>query len=602
MKKALGIILVLAMLLSIVPVLNVAAADETTWTKVDSLADIGDKTFAITITHEGTTYVLPVVQSSKAAECQAIPEITGSVEGNTLTVTNTEYTFGWNLVPTEGGYYIKSGDMYLYVDNSNNGIRIYKKNPDTYFVWNILSCGLLGAPDDIGEYRTLCVDFTSNGNQQGWSVYLTSDKTATGDAHTSVRENNVLGLWVLGAPHDCVDAEPKDHLCDTCGAELTTCGDADPLDHLCDTCGKELTTCDDAPTDGDHKCDTCGKDDVTNHADADGDKRCDDCSAAMCEGAHPDENPKDHICDVCGGVVSSCVDEDPKDHDCDICGEAMSECEDAEDDEDHLCDTCGAEGITDCTDAAGDGDHKCDVCKAEDVTDHTWADATIEAPKTCTECGLTEGEPLPLSPAPEGSHWTKVTDLADIGEGEKLAITITIDGVTYILPNAKVKDAASAPTTDTQAAISEDGRFLTVESGHRGYNWTVVPTEGGYYIKAGTMYLWVDAGDTGLRITETDAPTVWNVFKCQLMGSQDDAGNYRVMCIRDGLWKSFKTVGNTADGNAHSTVRNNVLGLWKYVPAADESPETGDSTVSVMIAMMVVSAMGVVALVSKKKF
>lgn len=523
MKKVLSIMVVLALLLSVVPVLGASAEGATTWTKVTSLADIGtDDTFAITITVEGTTYVLPVVQAAaKAAESRAIPEITGTVDGNTLTTTDTTYSYGWKLIPTTGGYYIKSADdngYYLYASGVNDGISIYAKNPSgDNFVWNVLKCGLLGVYG-TSKYHTLSIDMSKN----GWWTPGTSDSTADGDAFSSAR-NNVLGLWKLNPSH--------------------TCEDVDPLDHNCDTCGKTLSVCED---------------------------------------------------------------DDPLDHNCDVCGDPLSECEDAANDGDHNCDICNAENISQCADATGDNDHLCDECGAADITDHKWSDATIEAPKTCDECGLTEGDPLPLSPTPEGNHWIKVGDLSDIGEGEKLAITITIDGVTYIFPNAAVSNSASAPNLDLQGTISEDGRFLTSEGKPSGINWTVVPTEEGYYIKSGSNYLWVAAGDTGLRITDTDAPTVWKIYDCKLLGSQDENGNCRVMCIRDNLWKSFKTYDNTETGAAHSTVRNNVLGLWKYVPVNnDEQPEppaqTGDFSLAGVIAVVVVSTLGLAVLLPKKK-
>lgn len=561
MKKALGMILVLVMLVSMVPALEVAAAEETTWTKVNSLADIGaNDTFAITITIGSNTYVLPVVQSGNNSQSQAIPEITATVDGNTLTITNTEYSFGWNLIPTDGGYHIKSADgnnYYLYVRASNNGINIHatapKEETKGAYLWNILSCGLLGA-NSGSKYHTLSIDTSKD----GWWTPGTTDSTATGTAYSSAR-NNVLGLWVLNASCNCEDVNPKDHKCDLCGTEMSTCTDA--------------------PTDGDHKCDICGAENLTQHADADNNKRCDDCNAAMCEGAHTDENPKDHVCDVCEAPTSTCLDEDPKDHNCDICGAPLSECQDA----------------------ADDGDHNCDICNKEGVTDHKWQDATIEAPKTCTECGETEGEKLPLSPTPENSHWVKVEDLSEIAEGEKLAIAITIDGVTYLLPNAKVTNSVSAPTTEHKATISEDGRFLTVGSGRHNYNWTVVPAAGGYHIMSGGMYLWVDNGNAGVRIS-TDTPAVWKIFSgSKLLGSQDPSGNLRTLCIREGIWQSFKVSSETAQ--AHSTVRNNTLSLWKYVSGPDDAAsQTGDSTVSVMFATLVISAMSVVALVSKKKF
>lgn len=571
MKKALGMILVLVMLVSMVPALEVAAAEETTWTKVNSLADIGaNDTFAITITDGGNTYVLPVVAATNATTSLNLPELKGSVNGDTLTVAQThdsvDYAFGWKIIVSENndGYYIKDaadGSKYYLGTNyhaSGNGVLILSKSSlpttDARFLLNVLNCGLLGAINkQTGgtNYSALCIV----GGQ--WKSVQLAD--ATSATKPTGAENNVLGLWKLGTGCNCEDLNPKDH--------------------KCDHCGEVLSECEDAPTDGDHKCDICGAENLTQHADADNNKRCDDCNAAMCEGAHTDENPKDHVCDVCEAPTSTCLDEDPKDHNCDICGAPLSECQDA----------------------ADDGDHNCDICNKEGVTDHKWQDATIEAPKTCTECGETEGEKLPLSPTPENSHWVKVEDLSEIAEGEKLAIAITIDGVTYLLPNAKVTNSVSAPTTEHKATISEDGRFLTVGSGRHNYNWTVVPAAGGYHIMSGGMYLWVDNGNAGVRIS-TDTPAVWKIFSgSQLLGSQDPSGNLRTLCIREGIWQSFKVSSETAQ--AHSTVRNNTLRLWKYVSGPDDAAsQTGDSTVSVMFATLVISAMSVVALVSKKKF
>ena len=118
---------------------------------------------------------------------------------------------------------------------------------------------------------------------------------------------------------------------------------------------------------------------------------------------------------------------------------------------------------------------------------------------------------------------------------------------------------------------------------------------------SGGMYLWVDNGNAGVRIS-ADTPAVWKIFSgSKLLGSQDAKGNLRTLCIRDGIWQSFKVSSETAQ--AHSTVRNNTLSLWKYVSGPDDAAsQTGDSTVSVMLATLVISAMSVVALVSKKKF
>ena len=45
------------------------------------------------------------------------------------------------------------------------------------------------------------------------------------------------------------------------------------------------------------------------------------------------------------------------------------------------------------SDADNDKDHNCDICGEKDITAHDYADATCEAPKTCKECGATDGTP-----------------------------------------------------------------------------------------------------------------------------------------------------------------------------------------------------------------
>jgi hypothetical protein len=42
--------------------------------------------------------------------------------------------------------------------------------------------------------------------------------------------------------------------------------------------------------------------------------------------------------------------------------------------------------------------HECSACHTQiDKAEHTWKDATYTAPKTCTVCGATQGEPLTRS-------------------------------------------------------------------------------------------------------------------------------------------------------------------------------------------------------------
>ncbi|MCQ2754725.1 MAG: zinc ribbon domain-containing protein, partial [bacterium] len=118
--------------------------------------------------------------------------------------------------------------------------------------------------------------------------------------------------------HEHVDTDPKDHICDDCGEELSQCVDEN-RDHLCDYCGKEMSQHVDTDP-KDHTCDYCGKE-ISQHTDAD---------------------PKDHVCDYCGAELSQHTDADPKDHFCDYCGAELSQHVDT-DPEDLVCDYCGAE-------------------------------------------------------------------------------------------------------------------------------------------------------------------------------------------------------------------------------------------------------------------
>ena len=98
------------------------------------------------------------------------------------------------------------------------------------------------------------------------------------------------------------------------------------------------------------------------------------CSTCKYQCQHMDEN-HDHACD----------------NGCDVYQGTHA---DSATDNDHVCDYGCNVVLEDCSDKPGDGDHKCDVCGKADVTAHTYSDATCTDPKTCGECGATEGEKL----------------------------------------------------------------------------------------------------------------------------------------------------------------------------------------------------------------
>ena len=221
------------------------------------------------------------------------------------------------------------------------------------------------------------------------------------------------------------------HEC-ACGAKSDEGAHADETtkDHKCDTCGYVMSTCTDGD-DADHKCDHCGKDGITNHVfgtewktdEANHWHEC-ACGAKSDEGTHADVTTKDHKCDTCGYVMSTCADGDDADHKCDHCGKDgitnhvfgtewktdeanhWHECAcGAKSDEgthadvttkDHKCDTCGYVMST-CADG-DDADHKCDHCGTDNITEHTHSTYGSDENNHWSVCAC--GETIPNTSAP----------------------------------------------------------------------------------------------------------------------------------------------------------------------------------------------------------
>ena len=133
------------------------------------------------------------------------------------------------------------------------------------------------------------------------------------------------------------------------GVETDNCIDEDK-NHICDICGNIISNHEDA--DKNHVCDYCGKT-ISNHEDANKDHVCDYCEKVISN--HEDAN-KDHVCDYCGKTISNHEDVD-NNHICDYCEKVISNHEDA--DKDHICDHCG-KVISNHEDA--DNNHICDYC------------------------------------------------------------------------------------------------------------------------------------------------------------------------------------------------------------------------------------------------
>ncbi|HCX92325.1 MAG TPA: hypothetical protein DGZ34_06610 [Lachnospiraceae bacterium] len=149
---------------------------------------------------------------------------------------------------------------------------------------------------------------------------------------------------------------------------------------------------------------------------------------------HTDDNPKDHICDICGERLSdhTGIDENPKDHLCDICRETLSN---------HT----GGEAT--CTAKA-----ECEYCGAEygelDSSNHTGG-TEIRGAKdaTCTEEGYT------------GDTYCK-------GCGAKLSIGTAINMLDHNLEKISAKDATVTETGNTEYWQCKDcGKYFADENG-----------------------------------------------------------------------------------------------------------------------------------------
>ncbi len=113
------------------------------------------------------------------------------------------------------------------------------------------------------------------------------------------------------------------------------------------------------------------------------------CTADGCtEGVETDnctDEDKNHICDICGNIISNHEDAD-KDHVCDHCGKVISNHEDT--DNNHICDYCD-KVISNHEDA--DEDHVCDYC-GKVITNHIGGNKTCRDKAVCEVCGKSYGK------------------------------------------------------------------------------------------------------------------------------------------------------------------------------------------------------------------
>ncbi len=162
---------------------------ESLWKKVAFAHIQPTDTVAITMSKDGVTWVLP--NTGKGNNKQPLADILGTISGTTLTAAADASAVSWNIVATEGGYYIMAGESYLYVIANNNGVRV----GSTVAVWNITD-NYLTAPDTAA---TPVVRYLGVYNSQDWRCYSSINSNIT---------EQTLEFWKLTDGESTEPTEP----------------------------------------------------------------------------------------------------------------------------------------------------------------------------------------------------------------------------------------------------------------------------------------------------------------------------------------------------------------------------------------------------------
>ncbi|MBQ3222587.1 MAG: hypothetical protein IJB41_03130 [Clostridia bacterium] len=160
--------------------------------------------------------------------------------------------------------------------------------------------------------------------------------------------------------------------------DVEPCVDDTIKDHKCDKCKQVISSC--ADGNSDHYCDhaNCGLK-LSDCVDNNRDGKCDICGAILhlCSDSH---DMDEHLCDDpdCSLTASGfCWDNGDADHECNECGQVLLN-DCVDDDKDHYCDFCPIQ-LTTCNDARDDIDHLCDMCGGEvDNPEPCWDNTSLE--------------------------------------------------------------------------------------------------------------------------------------------------------------------------------------------------------------------------------
>ena len=129
------------------------------------------------------------------------------------------------------------------------------------------------------------------------------------------------------------------------------------------------------------------------------------------------------------------------------------------------------------------GDSGAEAAPADNAADsgheHVWTDATHEKAKTCSECGETEGEPLPHEWIPANYQEPKICELCGETEGEpippvfeSLGFELSDIGVKYTYKSCYKEDMSDAKgeVTVKDVRITDGDEYFELKDG---YEWVI---------------------------------------------------------------------------------------------------------------------------------
>ena len=116
MSKFLSLLLLVGMLLSLLPAAALAA-DDAAWTEVTWAEISADDTVAITMSKDGTTWILPNAATGKT------PAAVVASFGDDGALQADASAYGWTIRAFGDGRSIGSANGYLNPGSANNGLR-----------------------------------------------------------------------------------------------------------------------------------------------------------------------------------------------------------------------------------------------------------------------------------------------------------------------------------------------------------------------------------------------------------------------------------------------------------------------------------------------